>query len=180
VEERERTDVELFSAYRSGAAEAFSTLYRRYRRVLYLQVRALCGDDAVAEDVVSETFLRLFQAGDGRLSVSGSLGPFLYRVARNLALDRRRSESALRRREAEVSRRWLRPVRDDADPLLVEKLNVALKRLPVEQLETVILYIYGQMTFAEVAGIVGEPLKTVASRYHLALQKLAEFMGGGL
>jgi RNA polymerase sigma-70 factor, ECF subfamily len=75
--ERTPTDLELFSRFRAGRADAFTTLYGRHRDALYHHARALVRDDGLAEDLVNEAFLRLVEAGDARSG--GSLGPFLHK-----------------------------------------------------------------------------------------------------
>jgi len=178
VAEPEATDRDLLGAYRAGRPGAFDALYARHRDPLYLHARALTRDDAWAEDAVHETFLRLVQAGDPRLAGSGSLSPFLHTTLRRIVIDRHRSRTAAVRREQAVGERWIRPSDPAADPAQVAELDAALRRLPPEQLEAVLLHIYGGMTFQEVADAVDAPLKTIISRYGYALDKLAHMLGG--
>ena len=54
-----------------------------------------------------------------------------------------------------------------------EQVQAAVKRLPPEQAEVVVLKIWEEMTFAEIAEVLGESLNTTASRYRYALEKLS-------
>ncbi len=169
------TDLDLLARYRGGSADAFGALYARHRDALYHHARALVRDDAVAEDLVHETFLRLVQSGDARSPRTGSLGPFLHLALRRLAIDHQRSRSASRRR---LSRAWVRggPA---VDPHQVADLNGALPRLPEEQLEVLLLHVYAGMTFEEVGEALEIPANTAMSRYRYAIKKLSELLGDG-
>lgn len=174
MEAPEATDGDLLRSYRRGSEDAFHVLYRRHRDRLFLYARSLTRDDAAAEDLVHETFLRLVRSGESR----AALGPYLYTVLRRLSIDRARSDGALRRRERAVARDWIEAADPGPDPAGVEALNFALPQLPPEQLEVVVLHVYGGLTFQEVAEAVDVPAKTVMSRYEYALARLAILLGG--
>lgn len=79
-------DAELVARAARGEALAFETLMRRHNRLLFRSARGVVGDDAEAQDVVQETYLRAFS----RLaSFRGecALGTWLARIAINVALD---------------------------------------------------------------------------------------------
>jgi len=170
----ELTDSDLLKAHRAGDAAAFEALYRRYRDRLFLYARSRTRDDGVAEDLVNETFLRAVRAGSG----SGSIAPFLFTVLRRLTIDRARSEEAQRRREESLRLQWVEASTPQADASAVEELNRALRTLPPDQLEAVVLHVYGALPFAEAAEVVGVPAKTMMSRYAYALDKLSALLKG--
>jgi RNA polymerase sigma factor (sigma-70 family) len=170
----EATDLDLVKAHRAGDAAAFEALYRRYRDRLFLYARSRTRDDGAAEDLVNETFLRAVRGASG----SGSLASFLFTVLRRLTIDRARSEEAQRRRERSVRLRWVEASAPEVDPAAVEELNQALRTLPPDQLEAVVLHIYGDLSFGEAAEVVGVPAKTMMSRYAYALDKLSAILKG--
>ena len=170
----EPTDADLLRAHRGGDAAAFEALYRRYRDRLFLYARSRTRDDAAAEDLVNETFLRASRA----TPQAGSLAPFLFTVLRRLTVDRTRSEEARGRRERDLRVRWVEASTPGPDPAAVEELNRALRTLPPDQLEAVVLHVYGDLTFGEAAEVVGVPAKTMMSRYAYALDKLSAVMKG--
>lgn len=176
---RDPTDRDLLGRYRAGDQDAFAALYARHKDALYHHARILVRDDGAAEDLVNETFLKLIRCGDAPASESPTLAPFLHTVLRRLAVDRLRALAASRERERALSRAWVRPSEPDADPFRVQELNEALNRLPPEQFETLLLHVYGGLSFQEVADTLGIPLNTAMSRYRYALKKLAESLGGG-
>ena len=167
------TDLDLLARHRRGSADAFGALYARHRDALYHHARALVRDDALAEDLVHETFLRLVRAGDDRVPAAGSLGPFLHLALRRLAIDQLRSRTAARR----LSAAWVRPAGSEVDPHQVADLNGALPRLPDEQLEVLLLHVYAGMTFEQVGEALEIPANTAMSRYRYALKRLSELLG---
>jgi RNA polymerase sigma-70 factor (ECF subfamily) len=63
-----------------------------------------------------------------------------------------------------------------ADREAEHDLHEAMRALPAEQLEAVVLHLYVGLTFAQAAEVLGEPLATVASRYRRALDRLRSLL----
>jgi RNA polymerase sigma-70 factor (ECF subfamily) len=83
------TDAELLERAGHGDAAAFELIMRRHNRLLFRSARGVLGDDAEAQDVVQETYLRAF----ARLETfrgESALATWLARIAINLALDAQR------------------------------------------------------------------------------------------
>lgn len=80
---------ELLAALRQRDAGAFERLMRRYNRLLFRAARGIVGDDAEAQDVVQETYLRAFSGLDA-FRGEASLGTWLTRIAINQALGQQR------------------------------------------------------------------------------------------
>jgi RNA polymerase sigma-70 factor, ECF subfamily len=165
-----------------GDSAALEVLYDRYSsRVLGISLKII-GDQALAEDILQETFWRVWQSA---ATFQPQLGPFtswLFRIARNLAID------AYRRRN-------VRPQpflgANDSDPILDatpdpdmdvaeqaqviiqnQRVRKALDSLSAVQRQVIELaYFYG-MTRQEIAEATGEALGTIHTRARLALQKL--------
>lgn len=85
-------DGELVARAGRGEAQAFEILMRRYNRLLFRSARGVVGDDAEAQDVVQETYLRAFSSLS---SFRGdcALGTWLARIAINVALDVQRKRA---------------------------------------------------------------------------------------
>jgi len=173
----EPTDAELLLAHRAGDEAAFNALYRRHRDRLFLYARSRTRDDAAAEDLVHEAFLRAAQSWTSEKG-AGSVASFLFTVLHRLTIDRARSEEARRRTQQGLRERWIEAAEPGIDPLAIDELNRALRALPPEQMEAVVLHIYGGLTFVEAAEVVGIPAKTMMSRYAYALDRLSELMKG--
>jgi RNA polymerase sigma-70 factor, ECF subfamily len=82
-------DLRLLAGLRQGQARAFEQLMRRYNRLLYRAARGILHDDAEAQDVVQETWLRAFQ-GLASFRGDASLATWLTRIAIHQALDQHR------------------------------------------------------------------------------------------
>ena len=167
-----------------GESHALETLYDRYAStVLGISVKIM-GDQAAAEDVLQETFWRVWQSAASFQSQRGSFTGWLFRIARNLAID------AYRRRKIRP-----RPITDvdDSDSkidqtpdpsmdvaeqsqLLLNHKQVlsALATLPRVQRQVIEMAYYYGMTRQEIAEATGEALGTIHTRARLALQKLRE------
>ena len=136
----------------------------------------LTGDVERARDVVQETFLRLCRAEPA--TVDGHLGPWLFRVCRQRAIDQRRKEQ---RMPATVSQTLHECVSTEPNPSLrLEQLdeNHALLRvlatLPMNQQEVVRLKFQAGLSYREITYITGLSVSNVGFLLHTALARLRE------
>lgn len=168
------SDEELMLAIGRGDGAAFDALYGRFRRRLYNFILRYVQDEALAEDLFQEAFLRLLQAAP-RWHPNARLSTWLYRVALNLCIDhsRKRREEALPDEVAEAVA--------DGEPGPQATLQAAetaawlkakVAGLPAEQRAVLLLRVYEGLDERQVAEIVGCPVGTVKSRLHHALRKL--------
>lgn len=88
------SDVELASTAAAGNAMAFETIVRRHNRLLFRTARGVVPDDAEAQDVVQETYLRAFTHLHAYRGES-TLGTWLARIAINIALSSQRKKGRL-------------------------------------------------------------------------------------
>jgi RNA polymerase sigma-70 factor, ECF subfamily len=165
-----------------GNSAALEVLYDRYAsRVMGLSLKIL-GDQALAEDILQETFWRVWQSA---ATFQSQLGPFtgwLFRIARNLAIDAYRRRSV--RPQAFVGANGSDPILDETpDPdmdvaeqaqsiLQNQQVRKALESLPYVQRQVIEMAYFNGMTRQEIAEATGEALGTIHTRARLALQKL--------
>jgi RNA polymerase sigma-70 factor, ECF subfamily len=142
-------------------------LYERHGRALLAYACALLRDPSAAEDVLHQVFLNVLR---GKAAIDGDPVPYLFRAIRNTALNHIRGQS----REVELAGAgvWLESPDGSTEESLA--LQSALATLPAEQREVVVLKIWGQLTFEEVAAVIGVSPNTAASRYRYGLEKLKE------
>jgi RNA polymerase sigma-70 factor (ECF subfamily) len=167
-----RSDEDLLARYQGGDLDSFGELYRRHSRPLFLYLRVLTGDSAVAEDAVHEAFMRLLD----RVSTTAidCFRTYLYAAARHIVIDHgRRSE----KRKSSEPLVVLRTAGPGAERGLAEDVSRAIASLPGDQREVVVLKVYADLTFAEIAQLTSQPPGTVMSRYRYALGKLARMLG---
>jgi len=146
-------------------------LYREHGPALlaYLR-RAFVGADS-AEDLLHETFLRAMRQGD-RLAEAVSPRAWLFTIARNVAI------SALRRRRCVPLTVEVAADAGPAEPPELERMRRAIADLPAEQRETLELRLREELSYEEIASVLGVPLGTVRSRLHLAVRRLRERLTG--
>ncbi|HTL52167.1 MAG TPA: sigma-70 family RNA polymerase sigma factor [Planctomycetota bacterium] len=169
-------DDELVRQYLTGDGMAFETLYARHSARLQIYVAGLTNQWQEAEEIVQEVFLGLTRTLD-QYQARGTFTRYLLVVARNKAFERRASQAARRRREDSVAalRSWFtaaNPAKATQEAEFGQRVTTALQALPDEQREVVVLKIYENCTFQEIADLTNTPIGTVSSRYNYALEKL--------
>src|SRR5579862_10049881 len=85
------SDAELIARLQRHDPQALAELYDRYGRLAYSLILRVVRDTGIAEDLVQETFLRVWNRAQGFDAERGALGPWLLAVARNRAIDYLRS-----------------------------------------------------------------------------------------
>src|SRR6476620_5498423 len=80
-------DADVARRLKSRDADVMGELYDRYGRIAYTLILRIVRDKAVAEDLVQECFLRVWNRGQAFDAERGALGPWILTVARNQALD---------------------------------------------------------------------------------------------
>jgi RNA polymerase sigma-70 factor (ECF subfamily) len=153
---------------------AFSRAYAQHARGVHAVAMSVLGDQARAQDVVQDVFLRLWRRPEAFDLRRGALGPYLRVMARSRALDVRREHRAS---ERIVDRLRVRTERIEASPdtrLAPERhdLRTALRELPDGQREAVVLTYWAGLTAEEVARHAGVPLGTAKSRVRLGVMRL--------
>ena len=136
-------------------------LYRRYGPSVLRRARAILKDEQRAQDVMQEVFIRALQSADA-LDAADSTMAWLYRVTRNLCLNRIRDEK--RRRDLlDEHGDSLRPS-ERANPDARVALNELLTRIDVELRDVAVCFYLDQMTQSEIAEHLGVSRRTVGYR----------------
>lgn len=173
-------DRELVERLKRREPEALGELYDRFGRLAYSVIIAIVSDAGIAEDLVQETFLRVWnrvQAFDG---TRGAMGPWLLTVARNRAIDHVRSAGARMNRNAlELDEREHPSQFVDAERGLINSdqgriIRAALDKLNENQRKVIELAYYEGLSQTEMAEKLGIPLGTVKTWVRSALKRLRE------
>jgi RNA polymerase sigma-70 factor (ECF subfamily) len=155
----------LEGVYRDEAPALFRFLFR------------LTGHEAETRDVLQEIFMRLAKS-PGLLDGVSEPRSFLFRMAHRLVIDRYRREQTRQRgadEAAEECEPFAHPAPSAEDTLWIQRaLASSLDALPQEQKAVVVLKVWEEMTFAEIAEVLGISANTAASRYRYALDKLRD------
>ena len=164
----------LLTGLAEGRDEAFAALYDRFGRSLFRVARALLRSRQDAEDAVQDVFLGLVRsrAALGRVE---NLRAYLFGALRHAATRLAARPRAVGPPPADETR----GEGSAAEAELSDQLELALASLPREQREVVTLKIDGELTFQEIAAVVGVRPATAASRYRYALDKLRGLLREG-
>ena len=95
-------DAELVERLRKRDPQALGELYDRYGRLTYSLIYRIVRDTGIAEDLVQETFLRVWNRAQAFDAARGALGSWLLAVARNRAIDYTRSTAGRMRNALEL------------------------------------------------------------------------------
>ncbi len=176
-EESPPSDAELIQQCLRGESTAFRDLYRRYQRQIRATLYQLCGSDSL-DDLVQEVFLRAWK-GLPRFRQAAQFSTWLYRIAWNVASDRRRQISQ-QRSHLQPSNRF-EDVPDPATSGLMhlhyqDVVQRGLQHLSLEHRAVLVLHDLADLPQSEVASILAVPLGTVKSRLHHARTAMRQLL----
>ncbi len=180
------SDEQLLARWAKGDRIALEEIFRRYRGVAYRVTYRLLGHEADALDAVQEGFVKALthlRAFQGR----SSFKTWLLRVVTNAALDlgrqRGRRELVSMDSLAHVQREEIEPAAPNQHPAgglerqdLRAQLQEALAKLPEAQRRTFVLHAEAELSYREVADVLGISIGTVMSRLYYARQKLRAYL----
>lgn len=180
------TDEELLEATRNKDDAAFAELMHRYvKAILYFSLK-YTGDKAVAEDITQETFFKAWKHLK-RFKTGNSFRPWLYKIARNTALDhlkKRRAVVFSELDDVENDQQFAETIQDTgpspADIFEMAgsavELESALDNLHPDHRTMILMHYKSELTFEEISIVMGKPINTVKSWYRRSLIKLKELL----
>ncbi len=178
-----QNDEELARRLQRRDSRAMADFYDRFGRLAYSVIFAIVRDSATAEDLVQETFLRVWNRMHAFEAGKGALGPWVLAIARNRAIDHIRSLSARMDRnvyELDVREHPSLFVDMERDLLNTDHARViatAIAKLNTNQQKVIELAYYEGLSQTEMAERMGEPLGTVKTWVRTALKHLREELG---
>jgi RNA polymerase sigma-70 factor, ECF subfamily len=164
-----------------GDADALGELYDRYGRVVFGVIYRMLGSPESAEEVVQNTFHSVWRQADAYRPERGSVRTWLLAIARNAAIDWRRSKANRTERESVIDESLvlvdeLRVEDRVIANLRAERVRAAVASLPLEQREVLSLTFWMGLSQTEIAQRTGAPLGTVKSRVRLGMARLREWL----
>jgi RNA polymerase sigma-70 factor (ECF subfamily) len=176
-------DGELMGRLQRRDPHALAELYDRYGQVVFRLILRMVRDSGVAEDLVQETFLRVWNRVGGFDSDRGAVGPWLLAVARNRAIDYlryqgHRTESAIDLNETEHPALFADFSTDVLNFDLVRQVKRALDQLDSQQRRAIELAYFEGMSQTEIAEHMGQPLGTIKTWTRRAIQQMRTALGG--
>ena len=170
---QEGSDEALMRRIRAGDRPAFTVLLNRHLKAVTGFSYRMLMDAAEAEDVAQETFLRLWRYRD-KWRPEAQLRTWLFRVARNLCIDRFRRRKVVTDQIPEQADPRGGPAADLERRQSSRLLNSAMKRLPERQRAAIALVYHQELSNIEAAGILGvsvDALESLLSRGRRGLKK---------
>ena len=172
---------------RAGETAAFGELVSIYMQRCYYAALGMVGSPQDAEDLSQEAFVRAFKAR-ARLDPERPFYPWLYQILSRLCYNFTRDTSS-RRRKLERAGGWLvaearvrasvdDPERVRATEELRDRLESAIRELPLAQREVFVLKEFEGLKYREIAELLDVPIGTVMSRLYAARQRLAARLEG--
>ncbi len=148
-------------------------LYAEHRQGLFSLALAITRDAHGAEDAVHDAFARMVDAD--RVEADDPVG-YAFRAVRNAAIDRRRRAAAFdRAASGAASGGSVFDSEPAADAVMRETasyVRAAIDHLPDAQRQTLVMRLYGGLTFEQIARTLDEPLGTVTTRYRRTLERI--------
>lgn len=182
-------DAELARRLQRREPQAMADLYDRFGRLAYSLIYGIVRDSGVAEDLVQESFLRVWNRVGGFDPDRGALGPWLLAVARNRAIDYVRSAGAragrnmveldlFERAERGTPRNFVDMEREVLNADSARRIKAAMAKLNQNQQKVIELAYYEGLSQTEMAERMGQPLGTVKTWVRSALKHLKDELGG--
>jgi RNA polymerase sigma-70 factor, ECF subfamily len=174
------SDADALRAIAAGDRRAFETLYARHRQPLWSFIRQFVADAQLAEEVLQDTLVALWHSA-GSFRGEAQVSTWLFAIARRQAYTHLR-----RRRPVPVDATDGDPVMDPEPPPdrvvaardELQRVSGWLDELSTELRETLLLALAGDLSYPEIAEVLGVPLGTVKSRVANARRQLAAKVAG--
>lgn len=170
----EALDPKLIERARKGDKEAYGAIYKFYLSRIYRFALYLVSDEALAEDLTQEAFIKTWNYLPRFDNKKGTVQALLFTTTRNLVIDyqRKRKEERI----PEDGESFLGGSDDVAESYVsseqMESVRKSLSVLPKDDREVIILRYFEDMSFTEIAGVIGKEEGALRVQVHRALKIL--------
>ncbi len=168
-------DLDLIERSLNGETEAFSELVEKYQRVIYFTALRMLSEQEDAADVTQQTFINAFRSL-AKFRKESSFKTWLYQIAINLCRNRIRERTQQpdfeEIEEMDIAATERTPFEKLDDEYTSDQVNRAIQALPEQQRSTVILRIYGECSYEQIAHILECAQETARANYHHGVRNL--------
>ncbi len=175
------SDSELIRTYIDGDPSSLEVLIYRHKDKIYTTIFLLVKDQFLAEDIFQETFLKIIRTlNEGRYSEQGKFLPWAVRVAHNLCMDhfrKVRQDIPVIMDDGREITQLMQFAAESPEEAMERKqvhhsVRQLIEELPEEQREVLVLRIYGNLSFKEIADITSVSINTALGRMRYGLINL--------
>jgi RNA polymerase sigma-70 factor, ECF subfamily len=163
-----------------GDPSCFSVIVRHYQRSVYRLCLSHCESEDDAMDTVQEIFLRIFRSLS-TYKIDKKFNPWLYSIVLNQLKTRYGKTSRFKllheKLRSDYSEPSFNPEQEVLSSLEKERIAAAVKTLPVNIRQPVLLYYFEDMSVTEIGEVLGIGRENVKSRLHRARKSLRELLG---
>ncbi|MFN4246874.1 MAG: RNA polymerase sigma factor [Flavipsychrobacter sp.] len=179
------SDSELVHAFILGDEKALETLVYRYKDKIYTSIYMLVKDKYMAEDIFQDAFLKMVRTmREGRYSEQGKFLPWAIRVAHNLCMDHfrkvKQNVQILLPDGKDISDLLGADTQGASDRIETRQVNLSIRQLieelPEEQREVIVLRMYGDLSFKEIADMTNVSINTALGRMRYGLINLRKMI----
>jgi RNA polymerase sigma-70 factor (ECF subfamily) len=179
------SDQDLISRYIRGEKSAFEILVLRHKSRIYSYVQQMVRDRELANDIFQSVFLKALETlNGGRYQEEGKFLPWLMRIAHNQCIDHFRRDKRMPMLNSTDERdvfEYLDLREENAQDRMMrrqtyETMRKMVAHLPEEQREVLVMRIYGDLSFREIADATGVSINTALGRMRYALANLRRMM----
>lgn len=183
------SDNELIKLYVGGNEDSLAVLLERYQKRIFSSIIVVIRDQQLAEDIFQDTFFKvILTLKKGQYDEQGKFLPWVVRIARNLIIDHYRRARKMppvpvyvNDEGEEISVFSSLPAPDDANlnaetKILRKDMRQFIAQLPVDQREVVLMRIYYDMSFKEIAEFTNVSINTALGRMRYALMNLRKMI----
>lgn len=165
---------QYIAGFKEGNVDVFQNVFRKYHRPLYFFVKQLLSDPHEAEDIVSETFLKLWKM-KANFETEQNIKAFLYITCRNASLNCLNYRKRITIHHKEIlhtlsEEEYISHQQSYAE--ILQELELAIGKLPDKQQEVMKMILFEGMTDEEIAGRLNKTEKTVRNQKNTAIHLL--------
>lgn len=170
----------LVRAAQAGCREAFDTLFRRYERAVFMAAVRQIGNEAEAQEVCQEVFIRAMRK-IGQLENPLSFGGWLRSIARRMAINRAARRGPVVPADTDRLANTCASTDTPLGAMLArersDQLHAGLKRLTDLDRQTLEAFYFRGQSLVEMSGHFRSPVGTIKRRLHMARRRLAHELG---
>lgn len=166
------SDAHLLTRLEQKDESAMSALFARHSRLVYSVALRVLRDPQIAEDVVQEVFMQIWNKPVAFVPSRGSLSSLLAVMARNRSIDHIRGKKVTESVDDLHIASSYNLANDAEHRIMLERVRAVIGELPAEQKSALEMAFFGGLTHVEIAEQTGQPLGTIKTRIRAALQRL--------